>query len=298
MLETHGRYDYSSIVSRPVYDWPDGNRLAVYVALNVEVFAWGRGKGAGVAPPDQAVSASVYSWRDYGNRVGIWRLFEMFDALDIPCQAQINTAVYEHCPDIAERLRARGDEILGHGVTNSDEQGGLPEDEERAHIEEVTRAITENEGAPPTGWMSPWLSNSTVTLDLLQEAGYRYVMDWTHDDQPVWMRTRSGGRILSMPYPIETNDNRALVWFRYSSDDYARMLIDCFDEMLDQSTAMPLVFPISLHPFVVGRPYRMRALRRVFEHIARHRDRIWLTRPGDICRHVESLPPGTVPGDS
>ena len=297
MLETHGRYDHSSIVSRPVYDWPDGNRLAVYVALNVEVFAWGRGKGAGVAPPDQAVSASVYSWRDYGNRVGIWRLFEMFDALDIPCQAQINTAVYEHCPDIAERLRARGDEILGHGVTNSDEQGGLPEDEERAHIEEVTRAITENEGAPPTGWMSPWLSNSTVTLDLLQEAGYRYVMDWTHDDQPVWMRTRSGGRILSMPYPIETNDNRALVWFRYSSDDYARMLIDCFDEMLDQSTAMPLVFPISLHPFVVGRPYRMRALRRVFEHIARHRDRIWLTRPGDICRHVESLPPGTVPGD-
>ena len=297
MLETHGRYEHSSIVSRPVYDWPNGTRLAVYVALNIEVFAWGRGKGAGVAPPDQAVSASVYSWRDYGNRVGIWRLFEMFDALDIPCEAQINTAVYEHCPDIAERLRARGDEILGHGVTNSDEQGGLPEAEERALIEEVTRAIAENEGATPTGWMSPWLSNSPVTLDLLQEAGYRYVMDWTHDDQPVWMRTRSGGRILSMPYPIETNDNRALVWFGYSSEDYASMLIDCFDEMLDQSTAMPLVFPVSLHPFVVGRPYRMRALRRAFEHIARHRDRIWLTRPGDICRHVESLPPGTLPGD-
>ena len=141
MLETHGRYDYSSIVSRPVYDWPDGNRLAVYVALNIEVFAWGRGKGAGIAPPDQAASASVYSWRDYGNRVGFWRLMELFDALDIPCEAQVNTAVYEHCPDIAERLRARGDEILGHGITNSEEQGGLPEDEERAHIEEVTRAI-------------------------------------------------------------------------------------------------------------------------------------------------------------
>ena len=298
MLEAHGRYDHSSIVSRPVYSWPDGNRLAVYVALNVEVFAWGRGKGAGVAPPDQAVSASVYSWRDYGNRVGIWRLFELFDALDIPCQAQVNSAVYAHCPDIPARLRARGDEILGHGITNSDEQGGLPEARERALIEEATRTITENEGAPPTGWMSPWLSNSPVTLDLLQEAGYRYVMDWTHDDQPVWMRTRSGGRILSMPYPIETNDNRALVWFGYSSEDYAGMLIDGFDEMLEQSASMPLVCPISLHPFVVGRPYRMRALRRVFEHIARRRDRIWLTRPGDICSHIESLPPGTVPGDS
>ena len=298
MLEAHGRYDHSSIVSRPVYSWPDGNRLAVYVALNVEVFAWGRGKGAGVAPPDQAVSASVYSWRDYGNRVGIWRLFELFDALDIPCQAQVNSAVYAHCPDIPARLRARGDEILGHGITNSDEQGGLPEARERALIEEATRTITENEGAPPTGWMSPWLSNSPVTLDLLQEAGYRYVMDWTHDDQPVWMRTRSGGRILSMPYPIETNDNRALVWFGYSSEDYAGMLIDGFDEMLEQSASMPLVCPISLHPFLVGRPYRMRALRRAFEHIARRRDRIWLTRPGDICRHIESLPPGAVPGGS
>ena len=123
MLETHGRYDYSSIVSRPVYDWPDGRRLAVYVALNVEVFAFGRGKGAGIAPPDQAVSASVYSWRDYGNRVGFWRLMEMFDALDIPCQAQLNTAIYDHCPDIPARLRERGDEILGHGVTNSGRAG-------------------------------------------------------------------------------------------------------------------------------------------------------------------------------
>ncbi len=294
MLRNHGRYDYSNITKRPDYSWPGGRRLAVYVALNIEAFAFGEGKGSAIAPPDQALSASVYSWRDYGNRVGIWRLFDMFDQLGIPAEAQMNTAIYDEAPDIAERLRARGDEVVGHGVTNSDEQGHLSEEQERAMIAEATAAITRREGRPPVGWMSPWLSNSDVTMDLLQEAGYRYVMDWTMDDQPIWLKTRRG-RILSMPYPVEVNDNRALVWFRYSSEEFADMIVDQFDEMLEQSAGQPLVCPISLHPFSIGRPYRLRQFRRAMEHIVAHRDRIWLTRPRDICTHIESLPPGTVP---
>src|ERR1043166_8027338 len=126
MLPTHGRYAYSNITTRPDYSWPGGRRLAVYLALNIEAFGFGVGKGAAIAPPDQAQSHSVYSWRDYGNRVGIWRLFEL------PAEAQMNTAIYEAAPDIPARLRARGDEILGHGLTNSDEQGHLNEARERA----------------------------------------------------------------------------------------------------------------------------------------------------------------------
>lgn len=296
MVRTHGRYDYSNITTRPVYDWPNGTRLAVYVAVNIEQFSFGEGKGAAIAPPDQAHSHSVFSWRDYGNRVGLWRMFELFDAFDVPVEAQMNTAIYEHCPDIPAALRRRGDEILGHGITNSEEQGELDEDQEAALIAQVTETIARHEGSRPVGWMSPWLSNSEVTADLLQEAGYRYFMDWTSDDQPIWMRTR-GGRILAMPYPIECNDNRALVWFRYTARKFADMLIDTFDEMLAQSEAQPLVCPISLHPFVIGRPDRIRHLRRVVEHIAAQRDRIWLTRPRDICAHIESLPRGLVPGD-
>ena len=133
-------------------------------------------------------------------------------------------------------------------------------------------------------------------MDLLQESGYRYVMDWTMDDQPIWMKTRNG-RILSMPYPVEANDNRGIVWYRYTSEEFTDMLIDNFDEMLEQSEkdGHAMVCPISLHPFVVGRPYRIRQLRRAFEHILKQRDRIWLTRPGEICKHIESLPSGTVP---
>lgn len=296
MLEHHGRFEYSNITKRPTYEWPNGKRLAVYVAMNIEVFRFGKGKGAAIAPPDQANSHSVYSYRDYGNRVGFWRMMDMFREMDIPLEHQLNTAIYEHHPDIVERIREHGDEILGHGYTNSDEQGGLSEADERKLIQDCTARITKEEGQAPIGWMSPWLSNSNQSLDLLKEAGYHYVMDWTSDDQPVWAKTRSG-KILLMPYPVETNDNRALVWYRYNSKEFTDLIIESFDEMLKQSKHQPLICPVSLHPFVVGRPYRMPELRRAFEHIQKHRDQIWLTRPADICRHIESLPKGTVPGD-
>jgi peptidoglycan/xylan/chitin deacetylase (PgdA/CDA1 family) len=296
MLKTHGRYNYSSLPNRAQYEWPNGTKLAVYVAMNIEAFSYGEGKGAAIAPPEQAMSHSIYSWRDYGNRIGFWRLMDMFDDLKIPVQHQINTAIYDECPDIPERIRSRNDEFLGHGYTNSEEQGGLSEQKEKNLIDECTATITKHEGKAPTGWMSPWLSNSETTMDLLQEAGYRYVMDWTMDDQPIWIKTR-GGKILSMPYPVEANDNRGIVWYRYTSSEFTDMLIDNFDEMLEQTQrdGHPLVCPISLHPFVVGRPYRIRQLRRALEHILKYKDRIWLTRPGDICQHIENLPEGTVP---
>ena len=295
MLKTHGRYNYSSLPNRAQYEWPNGTKLAVYVAMNIEAFSYGEGKGAAIAPPEQAMSHSIYSWRDYGNRIGFWRLMDMFDDLQIPVQHQINTAIYDECPDIPERIRSRNDEFLGHGYTNSEEQGGLSEQKEKELIAECTATITKHEGKAPTGWMSPWLSNSETTMDLLQEAGYHYVMDWTMDDQPVWIKTR-GGKILSMPYPVEANDNRGIVWYRYTSSEFTDMLIDNFDEMLEQTQrdGHPLVCPISLHPFVVGRPYRIRQLRRALEHILKYKDRIWLTRPGDICQHIENLPEGTV----
>ena len=232
MLKDHGRYPYSSLPSRQKYQWPNGTKVAVYIAMNIEAFSFGDGKGAAIAPPDQAHSHSIYSWRDYGNRVGFWRLMDMFDELGLPAEHQINTAIYSACPDIPARIRARGDEFLGHGYTNSEEQGGWSEADERKMIQDCTQQLTDQVGIAPTGWMSPWLSNSAVTMDLLQEAGYRYVMDWTMDDQPVWLKTRNG-RILSMPYPVETNDNRAIVWYRHTATAFTDMIIDGFDEMLE-----------------------------------------------------------------
>ena len=289
------RYDYSALPGRPVYDWPESARLAFYIALNVEHFALGRGRGAHIAPPEQSNGPSVYSWRDYGNRVGFWRLLELFDEFDLPIEAQVNSAIYGACPEIPDALAARGDEILGHGVTNSDDQGGLDEAAEAAMIAEASAAITAHRGEPPVGWMSPWISQTPRTRDLLREAGYRYMMDWSCDDQPIWMQTRAGP-ILAIPYPVEMNDNRAIVFHKFAPAAFADMIIDNFDEMLAQSARQPLVFGLSLHTFVMGQPFRLRALRRALAHIAEHRAQVWITRPREICAHVEALPPGTVAG--
>jgi allantoinase len=206
----HNRYDYSPIKGRPDYRWPNGAGLAVYIAVNLECFAFGEGLGAELAPGGPQPDVLNYAWRDYGNRVGAWRLVELLDKLRLPASVLINSDIYEEAPGLAEAFRARGDEFVGHGRTNSERQGILSEVEEAALIAEATGIIARQEGAPPRGWLGPWISQSRATPDLLARLGYRYMLDWCMDDQPVWMRTKHGP-ILSVPYPQEINDIPAIV---------------------------------------------------------------------------------------
>ena len=129
-----------------------------------------------------------------------------------------------------------------------------------------------------------------VTPDLLAETGYKYTLNWCHDDQPVEMTTRAG-KLWSIPYPQELNDIPAIVARQMSAADFADMIVDNFDEMLAQSHGQPLVMGIALHPYIVGQPYRLRHLRRALEHINREK-RVWWTTPGSICEWVEKLGPG------
>jgi len=296
VLPSHGRYAYSAITKRPVYDWPEGKRLAVYLGVNLEHFAFGSGLGAELAPGGPQPDVLNYAWRDYGNRVGVWRMIEMFDQLCLPTSVLVNSSIYAYCPEVMEAFRARGDEILGHGRTNSERQGILDETGEKALIEETTAVITSAEGRSPKGWLGPWISQSHVTPDLLAEAGYSYLLDWCQDDQPIWFATRGGRRILSLPYPQELNDIPAIVARKDSANQFADMIIDQFDEMLEQSKAMPLVMGIALHPYIVGQPYRLRQLRRALAHIVARRDDVWITTAGAIAAHVAALPEGIIPG--
>jgi hypothetical protein len=121
-----------------------------------------------------------------------------------------------------------------------------------------------------------------LTPDLLQEHGYRYLLDWCMDDQPVWFKTRKG-RILSVPYPQELNDIPAFMARKISAQEFSDMIVDQFDEMLEQSESAPLVMGLALHPYIVGQPFRLRALRRALKHVLTQREKIWCTRPGEIA---------------
>ena len=296
-LPTHGRFPYSGINDRPDFTWPDGKRLAVYVALCVEHFSYGSGLGLAYSPGLSHPNSYNWGWREYGNRVGGWRLIDLFDEYQLPLSVLLNTACYDHCPELVAAHRARGDEIVGHGRTNSEHQNGLAEDAERALIGDVTEAIRRNEGRSPGGWMSPGAHPSLVTEDLLAEAGYRYTLDWPIDDQPVWMRTRNGP-LLSLPYPHEVNDVPMVVLHDGTASAFADMAIDNFDEMLRQSAKQPLVYGITIHTFIVGQPFRLKQFRRVLEHISKVRDDIWFTTAGDIAGHYASVvPPPAAPAE-
>jgi allantoinase len=296
-LTEHGRYDYSPIVARPDFAWPGGKRLAFYLAVNIEHFAFDGAMGHTPTTLGPRPDIRNFAWRDYGLRVGLWRIFDVADALGLPLCHLVNSTVSERFPQIAARIRERGDEVVGHGRTNSERQADLDEAGERALIAEATEVLTRVHGAAPQGWLGPWISESAVTLDLLKEAGYGYVLDWPLDDQPIWMRTRAGP-ILSVPYPVEVNDSPAMLNRMHTATDFSQMIIDQFETLLEFSAKAPLVCGISLHTFVVGQPFRFAQLRNALRRIVEHpsRDRVWFTRPGEIARHAAGLPPGVIAG--
>jgi peptidoglycan/xylan/chitin deacetylase (PgdA/CDA1 family) len=290
-LPAHGRFAYRPIVGRPDFHWPGGARLAVYLGFNIEHFAFGEGLGASLGPVSPPPDVLNYSWREYGNRVGAWRCLELFEQLGLPAGVVLNTALYDHAPELVDACVARGDEIIGHGHTNAERQGGLGEADERSLIERCRDRIAAHGGAAPQGWLSPWISESLHTPDLLAEAGFRYSLNWCHDDQPVRLRTRGGEPLWSVPYPQELNDIPMIAARLLDAKDFAQMIVDQFDEMLEQSRQQPLVMGIALHPYLVGQPYRLRHLRRALEHVARARDggAVWWTTPGRICEHMVAL---------
>jgi allantoinase len=285
-LKGHGRYAYSAITRRRDYNWPGKKRLAVYIGFNVEHFDFGAGLGAALGPKNPEPDVLNFSWRDYGNRVGVWRCLELFDELKLRVGALINTALYEYCPEVVEAHVKRGDELIGHGHTNSDRQSDLSEEKERELLAYCRDRIRKESKVGPRGWLSPWISESFVTPDLLQETGYRYTLNWCHDDQPTEFKTRSGS-LWSIPYPQELNDIPMIVARQMDGRDFADVIVDHFDEMLAQSKHQPLVMGIALHPYIVGQPYRLRHLRRALEHVVKE-NKAWLTTPGEIYDFVNT----------
>ena len=287
-LRTHTRYAYSPIVQRAPFRWPNGARLAVYFALGLEQYAFGEGLTEdlvpGIAPPDVLNN----SWRDYGNRVGAWRILEAFHQKGIPLAILLNSALCEHAPELLETCHAAGCEMIAHGYSNSDTLAGMAEADEAAYIRRVAAQMKELTGNAPAGWASPWIAETALTPDLLQEAGFSYLLDWCMDDQPVWMTTR-GGHILSVPYSQELNDSSAIIGRHVGAEEFSGMIIDQFEEMRATAGDQPLVMSVILHSFISGQPFRLRALRRALDHILKAGEPLWFTQPGAIASHFRTV---------
>jgi hypothetical protein len=284
------RYGYRPAADRVRGTWPGGQRLAVYVAIGVEDYRMGDGETEdllpGVPQPDRVNT----SWRDYGNRVGAFRLLDRLTAHGIPPTVLLNTVLYDSAPGVPAAARSAGAEFVAHGHSNSDSLTGRDPADELAYLDAVAGRIQAREGARPGGWSSPWLTHTVATPDLLAQAGYRYLLDLRPDDQPVWLTTASSP-LLAIPYALELNDSSTVVGRQASAGEFADMVVDEFDELRESADDQPLVMSVVVHSYISGVPFRLRRLGRALAHLAAHADDVWFTTPREIHRAFSALSP-------
>ncbi len=276
-------YDYSPIIDRPPLSWPNGARLALYLGLNIEHYE--------IDKPSTSITAATaglnpdplnYGWRDYGPRVGVWRLMELLDSFGLRASVLLNSDVCERYPRIIEEGNKRNWVWLAHGNNNSTLPALLPADAEREMLTQMVETITKHTGRQPNGWMGPALNSSYQTLDILAELGLTYSLDFCADDQPFPMRVKSG-RMITVPYTIEVNDITLFVGHSYSGPEFEQLVVDQFEELYRESEESGRIMAVAIHPFAVGQAFRAKYLARALDRVLGQHDDVWLPTTDEIA---------------
>ena len=279
------RVDYSPVVERPAIRWPGGARVALWVAPNVEHYEYlpdfdgERNPWPRTPYPD----AQQYSYRDYGNRVGFWRMLEALDKHSIRCGVSLNIGVLEHYPEVAEAMVQRNWDFMSHGIYNTQYINTWSEQEERDWYQDCIATLKRHTGKQLKGMFGPHGYSSDRSPDLMAEAGLIYHSDWMHDDEPVPIKVKSGRKMVSVPYSIELNDG---VLFRnhYEGDYFVEICKAQFDQLYEEGAESARVMCIAIHPYLLGQPHRVKFLDEALGYIMSH-DGVWQTTPDEIAEH-------------
>jgi allantoinase len=285
----YGPYPYVPINRRPKWKWPNGARLAIWVAPNLEFFPLTRPLAANpmAKTPEKAPTIRTWGVRDYGNRVGVFRMMDLLSKYGIRATASLNADLCDQHPQIVEDALKLDWEFLAHNRTNAVWLSAIPHDEERDFIRYCIERVTRATGKRPTGWLSSAMDETWNTLDHLVAEKVRYVTDWVNDDQPYRMQA-GGGEIVYLPYSYETNDNAQIVSRFASIDDFERMIKRTFDVLYRESEDSARVMAICLHPFISGVPHRIAGLDAAFRYICDHNDVWWATGEEIVSAYLAS----------
>lgn len=276
MLPTE-RIAYSAISQRPKLRLPGGARMAVWIIVNIE--EWNPRETmprtvltppAGGAPmPD----IPNWAWHEYGNRVGFWRLLEVFDDFNVPAALAINGSAIAAYEPISRAALDRNWEFIGHGFSQKNMQ---KVENEAADIAKTTQIIADYTGKRPRGWLGPGLTETWETPDLLVENGYDYVLDWVLDDEPVVLKTRTTP-IVNIPYTQECNDVAMMLIQHHKASEYYDRAMDQFEQIYADSRHSARIMALVLHPYIMGAPHRARYFRKVVERIRSYEDVAFMT---------------------
>lgn len=282
----HDRYEWSLLSERPPVKWPEGKSLALWVNVCLQFFPMNqRGKpfavpgGMTMPYPD----LRHFTLRDYGNRVGIYRVLRALDQYGVQASFAINSALAKRAPPLLRTIVDRGDEIIGHGVhMDALHYGGQAEAEERALVSECLGTLREASGQTVTGWLSPARNESERTPELLVEHGVEYFCDWVNDDLPYAFHTARGD-LWAMPLSTELEDRFVLMNNLHSEQSWLEQVSDACDFLLNeaQRSGGGRILALNLHPWLLGQPHRIRTLEQALAYITA-RDGVWSAPPREI----------------
>lgn len=262
----HKLYNWTAIHERDPVSWPDGRSVAVWACVNLEWFP--------IIPVDTPFRAPGhmqtaypdyrhYTARDYGNRVGVYRLLDAFFKAGIKASFATNGAIAERYPGLLLDIVNAGHEIIAHSTDmNGTIASGLPVEKERSIIAKSLDTLERATGVRPHGWMSIARSQSWNTPDLLMEAGLRYCCDWVNDELPY----RFNNGLINLPLNHELSDRQIITVQQHSAESYAQQMRDAFAWLASERGGRLL--PLNLTPYIMGLPYRMLALEDLLRDLA------------------------------
>jgi len=279
----HDRLPYTSLVDRKPIRWPNGERVAVWIIPNIEHYEYIPPTASfRVFPRTPSPDVREYSYRDYGNRVGMWRMLDAIDAFDVACTVSLNVGVLEHYPDIVAAMQERGFDYMSHGTYNTRIIVDMDEAEERDFLEVCDRVLERHTGTRFRGMLAPYIMGNERTPDLMAEHGMTYHADWVHDERPAPLIVRGGQRFVAMPYSYLLNDG-LLYRKHYEVEAYFDRAMRSFDRLNREGASGGRVMGLAIHPFLVGQSHVVHHLERLFKHL---RDGgAWIASASDIVDH-------------
>ncbi len=281
----HDRYGTSNLFERPPIRWRNGADVAVLITIPLEFFPLNQ-QGKPFKAPGGMMTPYPdyrhYSSRDYGNRVGIFRLFRVLESLQLKATIPVNSALADRYPRLIDEINKRGHEIMAHGMDmDTLHYGGMDEETEIRQIETAVSTLRQRSGQPVRGWLSPAFSESFQTPDLLTRFGIDYVGDWGNDDLPYRMQT-SNGPLVAMPVSQELSDRQIIAGYHHTPDSFGEQIIDQFNGLRHETTRYGgRMLSLTLHPYLSGLPYHIRSLQNALHHVTRQSG-IWSAGGSDI----------------
>ena len=283
----HDRYEWSMLADRAPRRWPGDRPLALWINLSLEHFPLNP-KGEGFKPHGSMLmpypDLRHYTLRDYGNRVGVFRVLDALDQAGLRASAAVNGELALRYPALLRRLRARSSELVAHGWNmDSVHHGGLAPEREAELIARTLEALAPWSDAPIRGWLSPARSQSQLTPELLRQAGIEWFGDWVNDELPYPFQTPHGA-LTALPLSLELEDRFIVGENLHAESEYADQVIDACEFLLEeaQRTGQGRLLALSIHPWVMGQPHRIGHLERVFAHLASRSALVWNAAPSDI----------------